>query len=64
MVKKEHGTTKFLDYLSASIGDPEKALTNLGIGNYAELDSLLLNYLVGLIKDIQQQKMPNSYLTW
>lgn len=64
MIRKEHGNGKFLDYLGASRDDPEKALSIFSLNNYTSLDSLFFGYLGGLSKEIQQQKVPNSYLTW
>lgn len=61
-LQKERG--KFVPFLEAAMQSPDKALRVLDLTEDRQLDAALHAYMANLSKDLVDNKVPNSYLTW
>jgi hypothetical protein len=61
---KTHGRKKFLDFLDASMKNPQTAPPTVGFATYADADKAFNRYMYNLSADIVGNRTPNAYLTW
>lgn len=61
---KTHGRKKMLDFVNASMADPEKALVVLGMANRQQLDTAFNEFMYRLSTEAATGSTPVSKLTW